>query len=219
MELHTDICMILSFSCYTDVFSLVKCIDHGLLYFFVKLCIQRIDFDHFIKDLRIPLSDLGHRIGNDRKASLFPFDIFIGKLSGAAVILESQFPLLIRIGRSFRHLLWRKRSLPECLHHSRSCKLSSQPPVLFIHSAHNFQPALDVTLIHKKSLVLTVIILVLPVSDRAVIADLMVLPLRDHTGCRPVNDRFQAHLPKIIYGSPDHFLKAQIVPDIDYGFL
>ena len=190
MELYPDIRAVPALSGHMDIFSLIKGVDHGLLYFFVKLSVQRVNPDHFIKDLRVLLPNLRHRIGNDRETPLFSSDIFICDLPGTAVILERQLPLLFRIGRRFRHCFGRKRSLPEGLHHRRPRELRRQLPVLLIHCAHDLQPALDIALIHKEGLILTVVILVLPVCHRAVITDLMVLPLCDHTGCRPVDDRF-----------------------------
>ena len=103
MEVYPDIRAVPALSGHMDIFSLIKGVDHGLLYFFVKLSVQRVNPDHFIKDLRVLLPNLRHRIGNDRETPLFSSDIFICDLPGTAVILQRQLPLLLRIGRRFRH--------------------------------------------------------------------------------------------------------------------
>ena len=105
IQFHFEICPILSPAFHMNIFPLVKCIDHCLLYFLVELCIQCIDADHFIKDFRIFLSDLRHRIRHDGKAAFFPFDIFICQLPGPAVAADRQLLLFFIVGRSFRYRL------------------------------------------------------------------------------------------------------------------
>ena len=88
--------------------------------------------------------------------------------------------------------------------------------MLLVDCPHHFQTPLDIPFVHKERLILTVIVLVLPVRHRAVISDLVVLPLRDNAGSRAVDDRLQPHPAEILYGDADHFLKAEAVTDIHY---
>ena len=103
IQLHFEICPVLSPAFHMNIFPLVKSIDHCLLYFLIELRVQCIDADHFIKDLRIFLSDLRHRISYNGKAALFAFDIFVRKLPRPAVVADRQLLLFFIIGRRFRH--------------------------------------------------------------------------------------------------------------------
>ena len=58
------------------------------------------------------------------------------------------------------------------------------------------------------------VILVLLVRDTAIIPDLMMLSLCDHTGSGTVNHRLQSHLLKIFDCQTNHFFKSKAVADI-----
>ena len=88
MQLHSDIRLVLPFSQYMDVLSLIQSVDHPLLYSLIKLGIQGIDPDDFIKDLRILLSDLRNRKRDHREAPFLPLDILVCDLPGSAVICQ-----------------------------------------------------------------------------------------------------------------------------------
>ena len=101
------------------VYRLIQRIDDLLLDIPVKIIIQRIDTDRFIKDLLKPLPDIRHGESNDRKTALLPFDIFVGDLPCPGSVLHGK--LLLLFGQLHRRLfiLRRKISLPEDLHHRR----------------------------------------------------------------------------------------------------
>ena len=88
--------------------------------------------------------------------------------------------------------------------------------MLLVDRTGHFQTTLDIPFIHKKRLILTVVIFILPVRHCAVISDLVMLPFCDNTGCRTVNDRLKAHLAEILYGNTDHLFKTETVADIDH---
>ena len=90
--------------------------------------------------------------------------------------------------------------------------------MLLIHCAGHFQTPLDIPLIHKKRLILPVVIFILPVRHCAVISDLVVLPFCDDTGSGPVNDWLKSHPAEVLYGNADHFFKSETVADIHHRF-
>ena len=202
-----------------DIFPLVQRVNERLLHLFIEFRIQCIDADHLAKDLLIFIPDLRHRPGNDRKAPLIPPDIFIGNLSRTAVILHGQLFLFCGICRSLRDRFRREGLLSERLHDRRPRELRRHLPVLFIDRPEHFQPALDITFIHKERLVLPVVVFILPVRDRAGVSDLMVLPLRDHARCRPVDHRPESHFTEILRSKPYNLFKSKCVADIYHGFL
>src|SRR5699024_12738244 len=82
------------------ILSLIQGVDHRLLNLLIKFRVQRIDTDDLVKDLRIFVSDLRHRVSDDREASLIAPDIFICHLPGSAVIQKCQFSLFTAVCRS-----------------------------------------------------------------------------------------------------------------------
>ena len=94
MKHHFQIRLVFAWACYFYILSFIQCIDHCLLHLLVKLVIQSIDLDRFIKDLMILLSDFRNRPGNDRKASLISRKIFIGQTSGSSIHRNQKFFLL-----------------------------------------------------------------------------------------------------------------------------
>ena len=88
VKLHLQICPVAVSTQDVYIFALIQRIDQRLLYLFVYLGVQSIDPDHLVKDFFIILSDLRHRIGNDRKASFLSRNVAVHDLALPTVKLQ-----------------------------------------------------------------------------------------------------------------------------------
>ena len=85
--------LVLSFSLDFYPFTGIKSVNDRLLNFLIFFIIQSVDLDDLAEDLREILSDLRHRICDDREASLITFDITVCDLAG--FIVQFQLKLLL----------------------------------------------------------------------------------------------------------------------------
>ena len=86
MKLYFQISLIRAFSLDPHINTLIQRVNDRLLHPFVQTGVQRIDPDHIVENLAVPLSDLRHRIRHDCKTPLLPFDIPVHKLPRFTVI-------------------------------------------------------------------------------------------------------------------------------------
>ena len=86
MKLYFQISLIRAFSLDPHINTLIQRVNDRLLHPFVQTGVQRIDPDHIVENLAVPLSDLRHRIRHNRKTPLLPFDIPVHKLPRFTVI-------------------------------------------------------------------------------------------------------------------------------------
>ena len=172
------------------VFSLIQCINQCLLYLFIYFCIQCVYTDNLIENLFILLSDLRHRIGNDRKAALFSFDIPVHHLALTAVILQDHLFLTLR---KLCHSLFCHRFewfFTKHVNACRSCKPGCLFLIMFICCLHHFQFALQVLLIHEDCLIIFMIVFILLICHCSAVSDLVMLSLCQHTDRCTIDDRF-----------------------------
>ena len=95
MQMNDQICLVVLFSFYFYPLTGIQSLNDRLLYPFILFIIQCIDLHNLCKNLRKIISDLRHRIGNDRKASLIAPDVTIYDLTGFVIQLYLHFLLCL----------------------------------------------------------------------------------------------------------------------------
>ena len=120
MQLHIQIGAVSVSPRNVYAFSLVKRVDHRLLYSLILLIIECINSHNSVKNLRVLRADLRQREGNNREAPLLADNIGVHKLTHPILHLDRQAVLLCRQRKRFLCFHRRKRHLAKHFLDSRS---------------------------------------------------------------------------------------------------
>ena len=219
MEIHREICRVLSGSFNMRRVPFIQRIDQMLLQLPVLLVIHRVDLHDLVKNRLKIFADGRHRISDDGKAPVLLRDIAVRDPD--PLRLHPGHFCRLRLGERNAGTAHRRseRLYPERL---EDCRAGMRVRLLLMRLvAHSECPEAfrHIFIVKEQTEVLAVIVIELHIRDRAGVSVLPVPALRDQPRGRAQEGRSEAHFLEIPDRGLHHSLKPKLIDDLDRLFI